>query len=256
MMPGYQKLDIRQEDGLITVTLRNTKGNIVDREMMLELTNVADRATADNDVKAILFRGDGKHFSFGASVPEHQKDQVADMLRAFHGLFRQLIAFSRPLVAVTRGQCLGGGLELAAFCNWIFASPDARFGQPEINLAVFPPVASLILPLIIGQHHADDVNLSGRSLTADEARHIGLVHSITDDPDQTALAFLREHILPKSAVALKYAVQASRWNLHHSFALHIDALETMYLTKLMNSHDANEGITAFIERRNPTWKNN
>ena len=101
------------------------------------------------------------------------------MLSAFHQLFREIIETGKPTFALVRGQCLGGGMELATFCNWIFASDEAVFGQPEINLAVYPPVASLILPFLIGQQAADDLVLSGRSVSAGEARDLGLVSSVS-----------------------------------------------------------------------------
>ncbi len=249
----YKKITIEQTPDVVTITLRNTRGNILDGEMMSEIISAVQAASAQPSIKALVFQGDGDHFSFGASVPEHQRDQVAGMLKTFHTLFRSLIEFSRPTMAVVRGQCLGGGLELAAFCHWIFASEQAQFGQPEIQLAVFPPVASLLLPARIGQAAADDLNLTGRSIQAAEALRIGLIHHVSADPAGAARTFLDTHIRPKSAVALRYAVRAGRQVFHKHFLEEIDRLEAFYLGELMKTHDANEGITAFIEKRKPTW---
>jgi cyclohexa-1,5-dienecarbonyl-CoA hydratase len=243
-------------DGQVTViTLANGKGNIIDKGLMAELIHAVDLAAAEKNTKAIVFSGQGDHFSFGASVPEHQKDQVAGMLGSFHNLFRQLCKASIPTIAVVKGQCLGGGMELAGFCNWIFANEHAHFGQPEIGLSVFAPVASLILPHLVGQAAADDLLLTGRSIGAVKAHEIGLVHAISADPDKDAHIFIEQHILPKSAIALRIAVKAARHEFNESFLRGIDKLESYYLRELMETHDANEGINAFMQKRKPEWKN-
>lgn len=251
----FKKIAVQDEDSITTLTLQNGKGNIVDKAMMIELAAAIDTVGARRESKAILFCAEGDHFSFGASVPEHQADQVAGMLAAFHTLFRKLIDCSLPTVSAVRGQCLGGGFELVAFTHWIFASPNARFGQPEINLSVFPPVASLILPARVGQTVADDINLTGRTMTADELHLKGLIHSVVDNPEQAAREFIHTHLLSKSSAALKYTVRSSRHALHSSFLKHIDELEKIYLAGLMKTHDANEGINAFMEKRKPNWTN-
>lgn len=256
-MSDYKKIKsgLSHDEQVFSVTLNAPKGNVLDGEMMLEITKVLQTIARRSSVKAVVFRGEGKHFSFGASVPEHQKKYVATMLRTFHTLFRVLIETGKPTIAIVRGQCLGGGLELAAFCNWIFASEDAQFGQPEIKLAVFPPVASLVLPHRIGQPAADDLVLTGRSISAQEANQLGLVHSVSADPQADVEAFIENHILPKSAPALEFAVKSSRYAMHRAFLQNIAVVEKMYVHELMETHDANEGITAFLEKRQPVWQN-
>lgn len=249
------KLAFSNTGQILNLTLNAPKGNVVDREMMLELIQAFDQQSRAPSIKALVFQGVGDHFSFGASVPEHQKELAPQMLATFHDLFRALIAINKPCLALVRGQCLGGGFELAMFCHWIFASENAHFGQPEINLAVFPPVASLILPHLIGQSAADDLVLSGRSITAPEAKQLGLVHSVSADPSAELNEFLAKHVLSKSAAALQFAARASRYEMHQAFLKNIAALEKMYVQELMETDDANEGIKAFMERRKPMWKN-
>lgn len=256
-MPEFKKLRLEPSaDGaVIRLVMANGKGNILDRELMKELTTSVQRVGADSAVKAIVFEGDGAHFSFGASVPEHQKDQVAGMLYAFHTLFREIAAAARPTFALVRGQCLGGGMELACFCNLIFAAADSKFGQPEINLAVFPPIASLVLPWLVGQSASDDLLLSGRSITAEEAHTMGMVHSVAEDPEKELNAYLEKYILPKSTTALSFGVVAGRFQMYKAVLNDIEKLEDLYLNELMATHDANEGINAFIEKRKPDFRN-
>ncbi len=255
-MSTYSKIKIspEHEGRCLVITLNDPKGNVLDGVMMRELIRAIETEGRGEAVRALVFQGEGSHFSFGASVQEHQKDQVAEMLQTFHELFRALITASKPMIAAVRGQCLGGGLELAGFCHWIFASEEAQFGQPEIQLAVFPPVASLVLPHRIGQSAADDLILSGRSIDAQRARQLGLVHEIADDPLAAAMVYFEKNLLKKSAQALEHTVRAGRFLMYKQFLHHIDQLEKMYVQELMETADANEGITAFLEKRKPTWQ--
>lgn len=243
------------EQNILQLTLDAPKGNVLDIEMISELTEVVETRASAQEIKAIIFKGTGEHFSYGASIPEHKKEVVGELLSKFHTFFRTLIEVGKPCFALVRGQCLGGGLELAAFCHWIFAAEEAMFGQPEIRLAVFPPVASLILPHRIGQSAADDLILSGRSVTAQAAQRLGLVHSVSANPEKELHHFIAEHILPKSAAALHFAVRSARHKMHQTFLRNIDPIEALYVRELMQTHDANEGIAAFLEKRDPLWKN-
>ena len=160
------------------VVLNDPKGNVLDGIMMGEINQHLDACKDKKDLKLLCFSGEGKHFSFGASVPDHVGDKARGMLEAFHGMFLRMADLGVPTAAAVSGRCLGGGMELAAFCNWVFAHPDAVFAQPEIQLAVLPPVASLILPYKVGQSRADEVNVTGRNVGAAEAKEWGLVDRV------------------------------------------------------------------------------
>ena len=177
------------------------------------------------------------------------------MLEAFHGMFLDMVDLAIPTAAVVRGQCLGGGAELALFCNWIFASPNAKFGQPEIQLGVFPPPASIILPLKLGQVWADHACLTGMSFAAEAAAEVGLIYDVSEDPWAALEALATEHLLPKSASSLRFAVRAARTHFNQVFRAGIAEVQRLYLDELMASHDANEGIEAFLEKRKPVWTN-
>jgi cyclohexa-1,5-dienecarbonyl-CoA hydratase len=244
------------DDGAIWRVILNTpRANILDGEKTLALTRVFGDAHGDARVKAVMIEGEGANFSFGASVQEHLPEACGAMLATFRGLFRAMLEASVVTLAVVRGQCLGGGLELAAFCNRVFASPDARLGQPEITLGVFAPVASVVLHERMGRGGAEDLLLSGRSITAAEALRLGLVDEMSDDPAAAALAYARTHLVPRSASSLRWAVRAARREYGERLMSELGRLEAMYLEDLMKSADANEGLRAFLEKRPPGWRN-
>lgn len=241
------------DEQALRIELNAPKANVLDGPMMDEINALLDELKERPAVKLLCFAGAGDHFSFGASVPDHVKAKAPAMLAAFHGMFLRLVDLAIPTVAAVNGRCLGGGMELAAFSNWVFAHPAAIFAQPEIQLAVLPPVASLLLPFKVGQSRADEINLTGRNVAAAEAKEWGLVDRIADDPVAEVERWAQQEIALKSGAALRMAVRASRWRLNQVFRTELKAVERLYLDELMATHDANEGLGAFLEKRKPTW---
>ncbi len=245
-----------QEDGALWhVFLDAPKANILDATMVGSLRAVFRLAAEAPDLKAVCLEGSGSHFSFGASVEEHRPDKVADMLSSFHGLFRDMSASAVFVLAALRGQCLGGGLELAAFAHRVICAPDTKLGQPEIRLGVIAPAASVILPQRMGRPGAEDLCISGRVIGADEARSAGLVDEIAEDPTGAAFAYVRANLLPHSAASLRRAVRAVRLSFDRRLHDDLEAIERLYLDDLCACGDAVEGIQAFLEKRRPVWKN-
>lgn len=240
---------------VLRLALNDPPGNVLDSTMTASLRKAVRAAREMPLLRLILFTGAGKHFSFGASVEEHRPEKVGAMLDAFHGLFRDLIDTDVPTLALVNGQCLGGGLELAGFCDWVFALESAKLGQPEIKLAVFAPVGSIVLPWRCGAR-ANDLLLSGRTVDARTALALGLATRVLPDAEaETHLdAFVREELLPLSASSLRRARKAARWHLHRQMKHGLPELETLYLQDLMKTPDATEGIVAFLEKRTPNWK--
>lgn len=246
------------EGQVVQLTLNAPKANILDRQMMAELQEELESLKSDRKVKLILFAGAGNHFSFGASVAEHVREAAPGMLAKFHQLFYTMIDLGIPTAARVSGQCLGGGLELALFCNFLFVDQSAKLGQPEIQLGVFAPPASLMLPLKIGQARADEILLTGRSITADEADKFGLITAVYENPEilMTGVnGWIEKYILPKSASSMKSAVKAARTGFNRMLRDNLQELEKVYIQDLMNTRDANEGIQAFLEKRQPSWEN-
>lgn len=259
MTHHYQKVKVEQhDDGAVwRVLLDAPKGNVLDSVMMADIHEMLDEAAKRPALRLIVFEGAGKHFSFGASVEEHQKEKAGDMLRAFHGMFFRMADLCIPTASLVRGQCLGGGMELAIFTNFLFAESTAVFGQPEIKLAVFPPPASVILPLKVGQANADLIALTGVSVPATRAHEMGLVtHLVPEGQDgwEHVRAWAGENIVPLSAASLRRACGAARSHFNEVLRTKLTEVERLYLEDLMQTHDANEGIASFLEKRKPDWK--
>jgi len=252
----FEKIEVARthDERVLRVTLATPPANILDRQTLGEIATAVDRAAAQPELRAIVFAAAGKHFSFGASVEEHRKEAAPAMIRSFHAVFKKLLACPVPTIAVVRGQCLGGGMELVTFCNFIIAEPSARFGQPEIVLAVFPPVAAAVLPRLVGQARADDLILTGRVIDAETAKQWGLVFAVGDDAEAELEGLLSEHLLPKSAIALRFANRAGRAQWNVAVAAELDAMEKLYVEELMATEDAVEGIESFLAKRSPEWK--
>lgn len=245
----------RSEDGmLLRLRLGRPKANILDATMIAALDGAMTAGLAGGPTLAILIDAEGPNFSFGASVEEHLPEHCAAMLRDFHALLLRLLAFPAPVLFAVRGQCLGGGLELALTGSHIFASPGAMFGQPEIKLGVFAPAASALLPERIGHGAAEDMLLTGRSVTAEEALTLRLIDAVADDPERAAEQWFATHLADKSAAALARAMAAARADLIARTRVRLSELEALYLDGLMRTEDALAGLQAFLAKRTPHWE--
>jgi cyclohexa-1,5-dienecarbonyl-CoA hydratase len=238
---------------LIRLRLSRPKANLVDAAMIAALDSALAAHLNEQAVSAVLLDSEGPHFSFGASVDEHLPGQCEAMLRDLHRLILRLVESPVPVLVAVRGQCLGGGLELALAGHVIFAAPDATLAQPETKLGVFAPAASCLLPELIGPSRAIDLLLSGRGISGLEAAAIGLAREVAADPERAALAYFDTHLKPKSASSLRLAVRAARFDLCARVRAKITAVERMYLDELMATHDAVEGLNAFIGKREAQW---
>ena len=248
------KVSLERDGKLLRLTLARPKANIVDAAMIAALSAALTEHLPNPHLRGVLLCSEGPHFSFGASVDEHLPETCADMLHSLHALVLQLVESPVPVLVALRGQCLGGGLEVAAAGNLLFAAPGAMLGQPEIKLAVFAPAASCLLSERIGQAQAEDLLFSGRSINAEEALRIGLVNAVADDPEQAALDYFDQYLAPVSASTLRFAVRAARGEAMQRIRAKLAVVEKMYLEELMATHDAVEGLTAFIAKRQAVWQ--
>jgi cyclohexa-1,5-dienecarbonyl-CoA hydratase len=253
-MSSPLKVWFEREGRLLRLRLDRPKANILDAAMVGAIENALVQHGEIAELRGILIDSTGAHFSFGASIEEHLPGRCAAMLAGFHRLIMQIFASPVPVLTAIRGQCLGGGLELASAGHLLFADPDAKFGQPEIQIGVFAPAASCLLPERIGLAAAEDLLLSGRSIGAAEAFRIGLVTEFADDPESVALSYFDRHLAPKSAASLRFATRAARHGAIEPTSAKLAAIEAIYLAELMATQDAAEGLSAFIEKRPARWK--
>ena len=245
---------LERDGGLLRLRLARPKANIVDAAMIGALQQALGAHLGSPALRAVLLDAEGPHFSFGASVEEHLAERCAGMLASLHALILALAGCRVPVLVAVRGQCLGGGLEIALAGGPIFAAPNAQFGQPEIKLGVFAPAASCLLPWRVSAVAAEDLLCSGRSIDAAQALAIGLVQMLADDPVAAALAYFDEHLAPRSAAALAHAMQAARAPRLAALRDELARVERLYLQSLMKTRDANEGLAAFLAKRSPTWE--
>ena len=245
---------IERNGTLLRLTLARPKANLVDAAMIAALHGAFVAYRGQAGLRGVLLDAQGPHFSFGASVEEHLPDRCATMLASLHALIIAMLEFPAPILTVVRGQCLGGGLELVLAGSMTFAAPDAQFGQPELKLGVFAPAASVLLPYRMNQPAAEDLLLSGRSIGADEAKTKGLVQVVVEDPEAAALGYFDQHLAGKSAASLACAVAAARLAMVRDVRHRLAEVERLYLDRLMATRDANEGLVAFLAKRQPNWE--
>jgi cyclohexa-1,5-dienecarbonyl-CoA hydratase len=251
---GPLKVWIEREGALLRLRLARPKANIVDAAMIAALHGAFDAHRGNSGILAVLIDAEGPHFSFGASVEEHLAERCAGMLASLHALLLAMLEWPAPVLVAVKGQCLGGGLELAMGGSLIFAADDAKLGQPEIQLGVFAPAASCLMPPRIGQAASEDLLFSGRSVGAEEALRLGLVNFVAADAETAALAYFDQYFAGRSASSLACAVTAARGAYLPEVRRRIAEVERLYLDRLMQSRDANEGLAAFIAKRPPVWE--
>jgi cyclohexa-1,5-dienecarbonyl-CoA hydratase len=249
------KVTFASDEDSYRVTLNDPPLHILDLALLEELRAALARVTADRHFLIIDSTGD-KAFSAGASVHDHLGDRVVTMLSLFHDCFRILSRLDIVTVALVRGAALGGGCELALAADFVLASDRARFGQPEINLGVFPPVAAYQLSRQTTPRKGLELLLTGDPIGAEEAHRIGLVNAVFPVAgfDELATAWLAK-LSRQSASTLRMAKKAFRIATSADFDERLAAVEKLYLEELMKTADANEGLNAFIEKRKPVWKN-
>lgn len=237
----------------LRVVLRGGRGNVVDSSMAAELASLLAERVQDRHLRCIALEADGEHFSFGASVPEHAPDRVRTLLDALDGLVLALLHAPVPVTAAVRGACLGGGLELVLPAHRIFATPTAKLGLPEITLGMFAPAGSALLPERVGRGVAEDMLLTGRVLSGEEAKAAGLVDEVAAEPEAAAARWFEEHLLHRSAAALRFATRAARATMAERVGIAAAKLERTFVEETMRTRDASEGIASFLDKRKPVW---
>lgn len=247
--------EARLHGGHLRLVIDEPKANILSIAMIHELRAALAAVAQSPQIRLVTIEGAGDHFSYGASVEEHQPDLIGRALPELHALVRDLLSVPAPTAAIVRGRCLGGGFEIALACDLLFASTTSVLGVPEIALGVFPPAAAALLPLRIGAARAAGVVLTGQARPVEKWIEAGLVELMAPAEEIAAAVdhWFHANLEPRSAAALRCAVTATRLSTRKHLEAVLPELERYYLDTLMHTSDAVEGIAAFLEKRQPVW---
>ncbi|RPJ10833.1 MAG: enoyl-CoA hydratase/isomerase family protein [Deltaproteobacteria bacterium] len=253
---AYRHIQTEWKEILSYLTLNRAPLNWLNIEMMGEINSYLEGLMKEKALKFLVIQAAGKAFSVGAEVADHLGDLGPKMIEAFHKMFRLMDKLRVPSLAVVNGSALGGGCELALYCDLVLATEKAKFGQPEIQVGVFPPIAALIFPRIIGRKKAMELILTGDTISAQEALSLGLVNKVVPEASlsQEVEAFIGK-MTKLSGIVLKLTKEAALAGLNDDTEKGLQEIEKIYLDRLMKTHDATEGLTAFLDKRKPTWKN-
>ncbi len=249
-----QRIETEFDGAVAFLTLNHPPVNVIDFPMIAEIKAFLDPLRREDRLCAVVVRGAGRMFSAGVDIPAHLPETVHAMLDEFHGVFQLLDDLAVPTVGVVHGHCLGGACELAGYLDYVIATRSARLGLPEVKLGVYPPAAAAFFPQRFGYQGAMRMLLTGEPIDAETAASIGLVSRVVEDADvesalDEALVPLRE----RSAAALRMIKRATIASRRLSFRELVAPSEAVYLDQLMATHDALEGLDAFIQKRDPVW---
>jgi cyclohexa-1,5-dienecarbonyl-CoA hydratase len=255
MTTDSQNIIFEREGGVARITLNRPPVNIMDISTMKEMNAALESLQDDDETKVLVIASVGKAFCAGVDVKDHTVDKVDEMIEVFHRVFRHLWSLSIPTVAAVNGAALGGGCELATFCDMIIASEKATFGQPEIQVGVYPPVAVVTFPRLMPHMKAMELLLTGDVIDAREAERLGIVNRVVpvEAFEEEVSSFVAK-LTALSGIVLRITKRATLQGLSLSFEEALAYSEEKYLDRLMKTQDATEGLQAFMEKRKPVWK--
>lgn len=252
----FQHLKLRFDSGVARITMNRPEHNLLNEAMLRELANGVSLAGDRDDVKLILLDSACKVFCGGIDIGEYTSQRVFQMLDAFHAAFAGMLEVGKPVVCVVNGPAIGGGAELAAFGDLVIATPKARFAQPEISIGIFPPLASTILPFLVGPKVALELVLTGEAVTAERALELGLVNRLVPEAQlEQTVNDLVGRIAGHSGPVLTMAKKAILGGMGLSLREGLKHSMNIFLNELYRLEDSQEGLRALVEKRKPNWKN-
>jgi len=252
----YEFVKVRLSGGVAHMTLNRPDHNLLNEAMLREMAEGIEYAGSREDVKIILLDSACKVFCGGIEIGEYTSQRVFQMLDAFHAAFAAMVDVAKPVICVVNGPAIGGGAELAAFGDLVIASPKARFAQPEITIGMFPPLASTILPYLVGPKIALELVLTGEPVTAERALDLGLVNRLVpEDKLETTVKDLVARMTGHSGPVLTMAKKAILGGMGLSLRDGLKHSMNIFLNELYRLEDSQEGLQALVEKRKPNWKN-
>ena len=253
---SFEFVKFRMADGVARLTLARPEHNLLNEAMLREIADGIVFSGDHDDVKLIVIDSACKVFCGGIDIGEYTTQRVYQMLEAFQAAFAAMLEVSKPVVCVVNGPAIGGGAELAAFGDLVIATPKARFAQPEITIGVFPPLASTILPFLVGPKRALEIILTGEPVTAERALELGLVTRLVPEPKlESAVNELVTRIAGHSGPVLAMAKKAILGGMGLSLRDGLKKSMNIFLNELYKLEDSQEGLRALVEKRKPNWKN-
>ena len=257
MTASFSTISVVLQKNSARITLNNPPLNVITPVMMEELIQSLAEIESNPDISVIVIDGKGSSFSAGVAVAAHTPDNLEAMLTKFHAVVRALISSKKITVSKVRGNCLGGGAELAMVCDLSYTGKRAQWAFPEISLGCYPPVACAALAALIGQKRATELILTGRTISGADVANIGLVTQVVPEYklDATVEAVIAQlsKFSPSSLGITKKAIYS--WDSIH-FDKGLARAEKIYLEELIKTADAQEGINAFLQKRKPNWMGN
>jgi cyclohexa-1,5-dienecarbonyl-CoA hydratase len=255
MTREFEKILFQRQGAVARITLNHPPVNIMDIPTMKEIVSALETLEGDKATKVLLFGATGKAFCAGVDVKDHTAEKVGQMVEVFHRIFRLMWALDVPTVAAVNGAALGGGCELATFCDLVIASEKATFGQPEIQVGVYPPVAVVMFPRLMPHMKAMELLLTGAVIDAREAERLGIVNKVVaaESFDREVSSFV-DRLTSLSGAVLRLTKRATLQGLSLPFEEALRLSEDVYLNQLMKTADAHQGLKAFMEKRKPVWE--
>jgi len=252
----FEFVKVSFDAGVARITLKRPEHNLLNEAFLREIADAIAIGGDRNDIKLLVIDSACKVFCGGIDVGEYTSQRVFQMLDAFHAVFAGMLETGKPVVCVVNGPAIGGGAELAAFGDLVIATPKARFAQPEITIGVFPPLASTILPFLVGPKVALELVLTGEAVTAERALELGMINRLVPEAqlEQTVndlIARITAHSGPVLAMAKKAILGGMGMSLRDGLKNSMN----IFLNELYHLEDSQEGLRALVEKRKPNWKN-
>lgn len=253
----YQNILVTHEGAVTLVTLNRPKAlNALNSELLGELIGALERSDADDSVRVIVLTGSERAFAAGADIKEMAPRSYMDVYKAnlFADTGERIAAIRKPIIAAVAGYALGGGCELAMLCDFIIAADNAKFGQPEITLAVMPGMGGTQrLTRLVGKSKAMDLCLTGRNMDAAEAERAGLVSRVVPLAEllpetMKAAQKIAELSLPSVMMTKETVNRAYETTLAEGLRFERRLFHSMFATR-----DQKEGMAAFAEKRKPRF---